>query len=648
MDTKPLNKVLVAESSDNFTFSGENNSILTVDGKEYTKGADGKYTRTEKDSDNKTTTTYTVTLTDEKLTDENTIKNMLATEFGIAVDGIKLNDDGTTATYTDTDGKTTVTIDYSHLKKTTLTIDKSVDESVQKTVDTRDEDALNKAYEELWDDIDKKRAALGKDEVLWVGKIKVTETTAEEEIITYLKTAVTQADMTTDQIIDALNAQKELAQKTKVTVNEGTRFKENLDNYYSGDEDREHAYTPWYDFLGLTKGDYIRHLDLASSAKLDLLPGKDGKSETTDCVLVNPKLEWNYSAENLLADQSMLKEKDQNHNVGLDNKISYDEATGEEKGHFEYERGDTNNHPKASAFYKVTGTVAYGKQGNAYKATPSGRDLFGNKYYTDEDYAAARGRAEAALAQYKKECPDAQVVEICEDQNEYGGRYYQIYLYQSDLTAYGYMTRDANVCTNATAYKQIDSTEYFGGYDLMISKLVQTKEGKVVGENQSTIKTIFAPISVRSSSTKTKSSMTVDKKTTSTPVKEEAPARHGTQTNGAYKYDVDCEEERSLQQSGTGTGSYKSFTNLIRNIFKGEDTGTVEGGSIEYEYHTEKNPDGTPFTAHTTNPVPFVAIGCGDVKLREGGCLADIAPTMLPYIGLPVPAEMTGKSIIAE
>ena len=61
-----------------------------------------------------------------------------------------------------------------------------------------------------------------------------------------------------------------------------------------------------------------------------------------------------------------------------------------------------------------------------------------------------------------------------------------------------------------------------------------------------------------------------------------------------------------------------------------------------------KNPDGTPFTAHTTNVVPFVAIGCGDVKLRKGGCLADIAPTMLPYIGLPVPAEMSGKSIIVE
>ena len=592
-DTETLNKVLVAESSDNFTFSGENNSILTVDGKEYTKGADGKYTRTEKDSDNKTTTTYTVTLTDEELTDETTITNMLAKEFGINASGITLNKGSKTATYTD--GETTVTIDYSKLKKTTLTIDKSVDESVQKTVDTRVEGALDKAYEELWDDIQKKRdVALSKGEQLWVGHIQVTETTVKEDIITYLKTAVTHADMTPEQLIAALNAQKELAKKTKVTVNEGTRFEETLDNYYSGKGDFYHTYAPYGGFLGTAKGDYIRHLDLASDAQLNLLPGKDGKSETTDCVLVNPKLEWNYSAENLLADQSMLKEKDQNHNVGLDNKISYDEATGEKKGHFEYERGDNNNHPKASAFYKVTGTVAYGKQGNAYKATPSGRDLFGNKYYTDEDYAAARGRAEAALAKYKAAYPDAQVVEICKDQNERGARYYQIYLYQSDLTAYGYMTRDANVCTNATAYKQIDSTEYFGGYDLMISKLVQTKEGKVVGENQSTIKTIFAPIGIRSSSTKTKSSMTVGTKTTSTPVKEEAPARHGTQTNGEYKYDVDRKEEQIMEQSGTGEGHYKSFTNLIHNVFNGQGNGTVESGFIKYEYHTEKNKDGTP------------------------------------------------------
>ena len=45
--------------------------------------------------------------------------------------------------------------------------------------------------------------------------------------------------------------------------------------------------------------------------------------------------------------------------------------------------------------------------------------------------------------------------------------------------------------------------------------------------------------------------------------------------------------------------------------------------------------------------LPFCVIGY-PCKLREGGRLADIAPTMLPYIGLPVPAEMTGKSIIVE
>ncbi|MBP5618330.1 MAG: phosphoglycerate mutase (2,3-diphosphoglycerate-independent), partial [Clostridia bacterium] len=55
--------------------------------------------------------------------------------------------------------------------------------------------------------------------------------------------------------------------------------------------------------------------------------------------------------------------------------------------------------------------------------------------------------------------------------------------------------------------------------------------------------------------------------------------------------------------------------------------------------------DGTPFTAHTTNPVPFAVIG-KECALREGGKLCDIAPTILKVLGLPQPAEMTGESII--
>ena len=57
--------------------------------------------------------------------------------------------------------------------------------------------------------------------------------------------------------------------------------------------------------------------------------------------------------------------------------------------------------------------------------------------------------------------------------------------------------------------------------------------------------------------------------------------------------------------------------------------------------------DGTPFTAHTTNPVPFIV--CGKAcTLRSGGRLADIAPTMLKLLGLEKPAEMTGESLITD
>ena len=58
--------------------------------------------------------------------------------------------------------------------------------------------------------------------------------------------------------------------------------------------------------------------------------------------------------------------------------------------------------------------------------------------------------------------------------------------------------------------------------------------------------------------------------------------------------------------------------------------------------------DGSPFTAHTTNPVPVVLVSdkYKDVQLRTDGVLADLAPTLLTIMGLPVPEEMTGKSLI--
>lgn len=70
---------------------------------------------------------------------------------------------------------------------------------------------------------------------------------------------------------------------------------------------------------------------------------------------------------------------------------------------------------------------------------------------------------------------------------------------------------------------------------------------------------------------------------------------------------------------------------------------TADHGNAEKMYEE----DSSPFTAHTTNPVPFCVVGY-PCKLRENGKLADIAPTMLKILGLPQPAEMTGESIIVD
>ena len=58
---------------------------------------------------------------------------------------------------------------------------------------------------------------------------------------------------------------------------------------------------------------------------------------------------------------------------------------------------------------------------------------------------------------------------------------------------------------------------------------------------------------------------------------------------------------------------------------------------------------GEPWTAHTTNPVPFILVNADPAyKLREGGCLADIAPTLIELMGMEQPKEMTGKSLLIK
>lgn len=605
-------------------YDGDKDWTIAEDGKTLTYGndvyemKDGKFTRTAIE-DGKTVT-YTATeqtQTNEKLTDDEA-KAMLAKRFEVKADDITLNADRTTATFTK-DGAP-VTVDCANLKKRTLKIERSEAASVQKTVVVTDEATLNAAYEELWDEIVAKKKGLGKDETLFVGDIEITDTgeAVKTEVIKYIRTKVTQADMTPEQLKEALKKQAEAAKTHMVKVNEGTKYEDTLPNYYAGDKADTYYKTEdgqrleWYQVEKDKNGYYylqwnggfdwekvyvekvevkptnIKHLDLASGAQLEK---QDGTS--TDCVLVNPTLKWNYEADKLVDNDPS------NTDVGLDSKISFDNEGGKGPGHYEYERGENNN-PNQSAFYKVTGTVVYDavKENGKVKLFGSSNAAF-NAYLEEtgqtETYRNLGWREKKA---FREKIKQTYIVEIgSSDSNPNSPSGYQVYTQSADMTAYGYMTRDANTCINRTYKRQDGTWEYVGGYDLMISKLVQTKEGKVVGETESKVKNIFAPLSIRTSKNHYLRSMELTKKTTETLKPETTPLPGGSQETVKYLYDQEMTETpitKETKVEGTGNGSYKSFTNLIRNIFKGEDTGTVEGGFIKYEYHTEKNKDGTP------------------------------------------------------
>ena len=623
--TEQLGETIRYDGDKNWTIAADG-STLTYDGKTYTKDEKGNFTRTD---ENDKKVTYTATEQEEDVLSPDDAKAMLAKRFDVETDAITLSTDRTTATFTKDDGST-VTVNCTNLKKRTLKIERSVDASWQK-VATNDAE-LAAAYEELWAEIEAKRKALLPGETLYVGDLQITEETIKMQVIEYIEEYVTQADMSPEQLKAALKAQAEAAKTHMVKVNEGTEYEDTLPNYYAGDEEDTYYKTEdgkrveyWRLIHTDKNGKYyykrlngdkvyvekvevkptnIKHLDLASGAQLEKKEGG-----LTDCVLVNPTLEWNYDADKLV-------ENDGNTNVGLKKKVSFDNEGGKGNGHYEYDRGE-NIHPDKSAFYKVTGKVLYdavkdgtgkvtffGFEENPYtpwdtRDKDRARNEAFNAYLNETKQTAYyNGLSESKKKAFKEKVEQTYIVEIGPSgSNSDSPSGYQVYTQSAKMTAYGYMTRDANTCINRTYNRPDDSWEYVGGYDLMISRLVQTKEGKVVGETESKVKNIFAPISIRKSTDYTHRSMKLTKMTTVTLKDDTTPLPGGSQETVKYLYDQEMTETPITKENkveGTGTGSYKSFTNLIRNIFNGDGKGTEEGGFIKYEYHTEKNKDGTP------------------------------------------------------
>ncbi len=87
--------------------------------------------------------------------------------------------------------------------------------------------------------------------------------------------------------------------------------------------------------------------------------------------------------------------------------------------------------------------------------------------------------------------------------------------------------------------------------------------------------------------------------------------------------------------------AYDALMSVDGQMFVCADHGNAEQ-LIDYE-------TGNPFTAHTVNPVPFILVNADPVyKLRDGGCLADIVPTLIEMMGMEQPKEMTGKSLLVK
>lgn len=575
-----------------FTHSGTTYAGMKLE----STAADG--TKTYKKTEANGTVTI-ITVTTRQLGEEE-IKAKFGNNF------ISLNLDDKTVTYKGEDGKTYKASYVDREEKLTVEVQKPQEVAATGSTEAEAKAAFLKQLEEA------RQKAENAGETLVIeykenGEIKyltVTEKTTWEEISKVVGKVVNYNAMTDAELVEYLKKLETTAKNDGKYYDGSTKG----DTPYYRDADGKmqrvpqgvNVQTGWKtDWLGIPhKYSYVKidgkehevrygnndidHLDLATDSKLTLSEKeKDGTAKTDDCVLLNPKLTWSENAGQLVAGKG--------EQAKLSNRITYDNEGDNDPntGHHEYPRASwdnpfaKDNAPTKSVFYKVEGQVAYGKLGN--------------------DYTSEK-RARADLQAYKDAHPDldlskAQVVKVYKNQTSYSSYYYQIYLYQSDLAAYGYMSDDNNTCGNAL-FNADGQRYYVGGYDLTLGNLTQTDKNHVVAMGKNTT-ALSATFKRRKLETLTNRELRyTPNSVTETIIHESEVTGQGTDLSGSYRADytktADYTDEQQKGIEGTGEGSYKSFTNLIRNIFTGEDTGTVEGGFIKYEYRTEKDKDGSP------------------------------------------------------
>lgn len=520
------------------------------------------YTSEVTDASGKTTKT-TITLKNKNDLTDKQILALLADKTAGASDlAVTRNDGKVTATYTK--GQTIYTIDCTGLLEQTLSVETRESWSLS---ETRTEDDKDDAYDELWKQIDTIRKSLKPNQTLKVGDMEITSKSTKTDIIQKITTAVSLNNMNKDQLAKILKEQEKLAQdpNKKVWVNEDTKGTKDESLYY---EQRKNYYSG-------TSGDDLRHLDLVTDSTLCLLPDKDGTRKPTDCLIIRDglHLEWNYDADKL------LNEPKSNQEARLTTNIGYDS----EGKHYEYTRADgsirDNNNPTKSAFYKLTGTVVYDALTNADGTV---------QHYATYDEAVAAYKA--AMEAQDKEVTNAniqrQVVRLsdkCWYDSGTKNVWYQVYTNSSTLSAYGYMDVSSNDCINVTKDRSNHTSNWYGGYDLKISDLVQVESGEVVGQNESTIKTYVAPLTVI-----TKEDDAVGTSMSARTASTAAHSGSGWQQQGSYS--AGFRQTTTDTTTKTGTAAYKTVTPWQQTTAETDETAEKLDGKITYTYRSEKDP----------------------------------------------------------
>lgn len=454
---------------------------IKVGEKEYTgltDNGDGTYSVLNKDG-----STTVISITPETSLSKDDVKQELE---GEGYTDITFNEDGTVS-YTKDGVKYRGTYDSTVETVSVKVIERST--SLSANASSKEE-----AKKELRKMIEAEIAKLQPDEsLLFDGQYTFTTGTTTEYIESIVEKIVGKVNY---EAMDKADLKKLLENQKKEADEAGKSYDGKVYTWYRGSDGKyyradqvEDTKTDWWGTHIQVNGKWIDvrdtyesknkigHLDLATDSNLTL---KDGTE--TDAVLMrdNMKFLWNQDAEKLLDGKGTeAKFMDQ---ISYDNE---DNKTG--KGHYEYPRASWGNnnwiapnsdqYPTESAYYKLTGTVAYDSLKQSDGTTCKFRSEDEAQWYLD--------RYMSNLSTEEKKGLNPQIVTMYTDQNyTEQGKIYKVYLRTSDLTTYGYMSKDSNTCVNSSYGTDRGRVRWAGGFDLRIDDLTQIDEKTITAHGR--------------------------------------------------------------------------------------------------------------------------------------------------------------------